>query len=72
MINDAFGFGSLHDQNDANSFVKDANNNNEMQEQTMDEATIEFYELVNDGNQELNKGCKKYSKLYFFVKIVPY
>ena len=30
MINVAFRLGSLHNQNDANSFVEDVNNNDEM------------------------------------------
>ena len=49
MINEAFEFSSLHGDNKANSSVEDGNNNDEMHGQTMDEATIEFYKLFNDG-----------------------
>ena len=39
-----------------------------VQGQTMNEANVDFYESLNDGNQELYKVCMKYSKLSFLIK----
>ena len=50
MINDAFGFGSLHDDNEVDSSHEDASNNNDLIGKNIDEVSTEFYELLNDGN----------------------
>ena len=69
MINDAFGFGSLHDDNEVDLSHENASNSNEVPSERMDEASTKFYELLNDGNQELYEGCTKYSKLSFLIKL---
>ena len=69
IINDAFGFGNLHDDNEPNSCHEDTSNIDELLGERMDEASTKFYELLNDGNQELYEGCTKYSKLSFLIKL---
>ena len=57
MVNDVFGFGSLHDNNEVDSFLEDPSNNNKGLGERMDKAFAKFYELLNNGNQELYEKC---------------
>ena len=52
-----------------NSSAKDANDNDDMQGQIMNQVASEFYELINDGNQGLYERCTKYLKLSILLKL---
>ncbi|CAI8609127.1 unnamed protein product [Vicia faba] len=71
MINDAFGV----DRNHANEISYPSNLEIDQEDYVMPSATQEineakeYYELAREGEQPLYEGCRRYSRLYFLVKL---
>src|ERR1044072_9689149 len=72
MINDAFGFNTMHvDEapSPLESEHRDEDEGGRPEMQYGASGAKEFYDLLQDGEQSLYEGCTKYSKLSFLVKL---
>ncbi|XP_016189391.1 uncharacterized protein LOC107630700 [Arachis ipaensis] len=71
MLNDAFGVAGpdLNEDGDGDEDnIEDGDGDNAANEEHNGE-NVEFYKLLEDGNEQLYEGCTKYSKLSFLVSL---